>query len=334
MPTPTKAQIIAKAQELYVQQCYRDGTPELADVNPEISELKESGLLSVAVSELLRDNATADLAGFEDFVKNVESWEKPEKPKVENFVESEDKKEIPFSVSECMDSGFYVCGTRQLGGKSNLVKHLTKRLIENGITAYVIDPSTAWLSNSPIQRVVSVPNGHGILTLNRISAVFDVSRLGYEERFAFVKNLCKALSESHLNGYPLPEIVVFEEVQTYLPNGCMRSKKYSDITDFCCIGGNYGLSFGAITQFSASVDKAVIKLAQQRFFGLTTEDNDKKYVRSFIGKDWLIEVVNLQRGQFVYQNRTTIRKFQCDKYGSPTNKGYDFSYNFPLSMVV
>jgi hypothetical protein len=98
-------------------------------------------------------------------------------------------------------------------------------------------------------------------------------------------------------------MLIFEEAQTYLPNGCTRSHKYSDITDFVTVGGNYGLSFGAISQFSASVDKAIVKLAQQRFFGLTTVDNDKRYVKSFIGKTMAKRLDTASAWRFLFRRR-------------------------------
>jgi hypothetical protein len=223
-----------------------------------------------------------------------------------------------------------------MSGKSNLAKILVSKLISYGVNVYVVDPSLAWLTNTPIRNFFRVPRGNGETTIKRISTVFDVSRLGYGERFAFVKNFCKTLTDTHISGYPICEMVIFEEAQTYLPNGCMRSRKYSDITDFVTVGGNFSLSFGAVTQFSASVDKAIVKLAQQRFFGLTSEDNDKKYVRSFIGKKYMDDLISLRLGQFLYQNRNIIQKFQCQKYGTISNSENNFSYEyqFEMGMVI
>jgi hypothetical protein len=319
MTMPNKTEILEKATELFHQDRFRNGDPSFA-ITPTEQELLEGGFYQSAVSELLRDNAKAEVAEWKNY-------------NAENFVEKQTVTEIPFSVSETLASGFYCCGTRQLSGKTNLCKHLVSKLISYGVTVFVVDPSTSWLNDSPIQSIFKVPRGNGETMIKRLNTVFDVSRLGYDERFAFVSNFCKTLTDTHLNGYTYPEMLVFEESQTYLPNGCMRSKKYSDIVDFCTVGGNYGLSFGAITQFSASVDKAIVKLAQQRFFGLTTEDNDKRYVKSFIGKKWIDDLIGLQVGEFLYQNRATIQKFQCQPFGSAkVANGYSFSYN--LSMVV
>jgi hypothetical protein len=53
MQTPTHSEIIERARQLYAEDCFRKGCPELANVNPEISELAENGFLSAARSELM-----------------------------------------------------------------------------------------------------------------------------------------------------------------------------------------------------------------------------------------------------------------------------------------
>lgn len=331
MTTPTRQQIIDRAKELWHTQAARNGNPAF-DVSPEIEELREAGLLAVAQSELMRDNSRHEAENWKGYVEQTDNFE----------TDCDVKTGVPFNVNDALASGFYLCGTRQLSGKTNLAKLLVSKLIGYGVTVYVVDPSLAWLSNSPIKQIITMSSLPRNLDARRTNTIFNVSRLGYAERFVFVKGLCKGLTASHLDGFPVCEMVVFEEAQTYLPNGCMRSRKYSDITDFVTVGGNYGLSFGAVTQFSASVDKAVVKLAQQRFFGLTTEDNDKKYVRSFIGKKWMDDLVSLRLGQFLYQNRATIQKFQCDRFSnvhevkadSLTRNGHSYQYKYEYAMVV
>ena len=325
MTTPTKAEIIARAKELWHMQEARSGNPAF-DIEPELCELREEGLLAVAQSELMYSPARKyELERWEEYHRSTEKL---------GETESNIETEIPFSVSDALASGFYLCGTRQLSGKTNLCKILVSKLLNYGVTVYVVDPSLAWLLNSPINNVIQIPKGNGCLTMEMRSTVFDVSRLGYAERFAFVKSFCKTLTDMHLSSNTQPEMLIFEEAQTYLPNGCMRSRKYSDITDFVTVGGNYGLSFAAITQFSASVDKAIVKLAQQRYFGLTTEDNDKRYVKSFIGKQWLNGLIQLQRGQFLYQNRAEISKFQCDKFGTAKSVGDGDGFNYEMVYAL
>jgi hypothetical protein len=78
-------------------------------------------------------------------------------------------------------------------------------------------------------------------------------------------------------------------------------------------------------------DETRFKVCSAR--ALTTEDNDKKYVRCFIGKDWMDELIGLQVGEFLYQNRATIQKFQCDRFEeqkpySMPNHSYVLTYAY------
>jgi hypothetical protein len=101
------------------------------------------------------------------------------------------------------------------------------------------------------------------------------------------------------------------------------------------VGANFNLRFGAITQFPAMLDKALVKITQQRYFGFTTENNDLNYVKGFVGKEHTDRlnkdgtpnqnsVFNLQKGQFLYQLRNRIEKIQSCKYENPTT---DFTLN-------
>src|SRR5271157_5422689 len=104
---PTKAAILAKATELFFEQEFRNGN--MNATNPEEDELRESGFLSVAQSELMRDNARAQVARW----GNDDSVLEPKKPKrLENL---EELHKLSFDTTEAMCSGFYISGTTQSG---------------------------------------------------------------------------------------------------------------------------------------------------------------------------------------------------------------------------
>ena len=69
----------------------------------------------------------------------------------------------------------------------------------------------------------------------------------------------------------------------------MRStRKYGALVDTVIVGANYNLRFGLTTHFPATVDR-VPKIAQQRYFGWTTEKNDPDYIRKFSAKNGLMK---------------------------------------------
>jgi hypothetical protein len=116
-------------------------------------------------------------------------------------------------------------------------------------------------------------------------------------------------------------------------NGCFRStKKYAPMIDLVTVGANYNLRFGLITQFPAMVDKAPVKISQQRYFGWTTEKNDLDYIRKFIGKGYLDEIKNLRKGEFLYQCRNEIAKFSTKPYGFDAVNTNGFNYQMVYTV--
>ena len=246
---------------------------------------------------------------------------------------------IPFDLTEAKDTGFFICGTSQ-SGKTTLAQWLAKYMTDKGVAVYALDVSRAWPENRSIRNVITVPHGGSEITIqpNR-STVIDMSQLSFAERKRFVNAFVEMLYRWHMAfGYKQApfEFIIFEEAQTYFYNGCFRSAKhYAAPIDLVTVGANYNLRFGLITQFPAMVDKAPVKIAQQRYFGWTTEKNDLDYIRKFIGKERIDEIKNLKKGEFLYQLRNRITKFQSGKFSPIINRTSDVAwntqFNFPLN---
>ncbi len=225
---------------------------------------------------------------------------------------------VPFDLLEALDTGFFVCGTSQ-SGKTNLAKWLVKALIEFGVTVYVVDTSKAW-NNGPITNITEVTTDKEEYAFGK-STIFDISALELRDKVVFVNDVCKHIYRAHVDGYPQKEFIVFEEAQTYMPNGSFRlsirrNPIYEGAVNIVTVGANYGVRFGLVTQFPSMVDKAPVKIAMQRYFGWTLEKNDTQYIKSFIGKECLKDLSNLQKGQFMYQNRGVTKKIETPKWGS------------------
>ena len=219
---------------------------------------------------------------------------------------------IPFDITEAKDTGFYISGTTQ-SGKTELAKNLVKKLTDDGNNCYVLDISKAWPKKCSIDNVVEVPSNVTDIDIPaNQSAVIDLSGVNYVTRIKYVIAFCKTLYNWHVSkGFKRSpqEFVIFEEAHTYFPNGCFRSpKQFSPCIDLVTVGANFNLRFGVITQFPASLDKSVVKVCQQRYFGWSTEMNDLNYIKAFVGKEYTMpnlkgktnndSVFNLQKGQF------------------------------------
>lgn len=312
MTTPNRKEIFEKALALWHEQHAREGDPSFV-ITPEYSELLESGFVSSAISELMRSESNKDV----EFRAYSQALEKPEEPKIENFEKILEVGEVPFDVSLAVDSGFYVSGTSQ-SGKTNLAKLLVQQLIDAGIACFVLDASKAWTHDSPIDNVIDVNEKQKEYAWEG-STVFDISSLAARKKVLFVNTFCHDIYEQHVEGYERKEFIIFEEAQTYLPQGSLRlairrSSPCESVLDVVTVGANYGLRFGLITQFPALVDKPPVKICQQRYFGWTWEKNDVAYVKAFLGKDWIAKLQSLQKGEFIYQCRDATTLIKTDVY--------------------
>jgi DNA helicase HerA-like ATPase len=226
---------------------------------------------------------------------------------------------IPFNFDEVLETGFYVSGTSG-SGKTTLAKHLVRLLQCNNVTVLVLDTSQAWTHNSPITNVEELKSPlQSNFSYPAVDTVFDMSRLKIAERFLFANAICQSVMDSRVDTpdpKALPWIfLIFEEAQLYLPNGCMRSlRKYGSVLDVVTVGRNYNVRFGIISQFPANIDKAPVKICQQRYFGWSTEKNDISYIKSFLEKKDVEEVKKLQKLEFVYQCRGRTEKFKIDLF--------------------
>lgn len=327
MTTPNRETIVQRAKELWHEDRAKHGDPSF-DVEPEIDELRENGFLNVAQSELMRSGTNTD--EWKNYCGTIQKLERPKEDHTENFI----KTGVPFDVTLALDSGFYVSGTSQ-SGKTNLAKHLVQKLMQHGIVVHVLDSSRAWTRNSPITNIVEVDTDTDEYTVGN-STIFDISALNTRQKVWFVNGFCGNVYRHHVDGYKVREFVIFEEAQLYLPQGSMRlairrSSPCESVLDVVTVGANYGLRFGLITQFPALVDKAPVKICQQRYFGWTWEKNDVQYLKGFIPKEWIEKLNALQKGRFIYQNRDKIDLIQTSIFGEHTNheeQEFNFAWQF------
>jgi len=321
---PKKEKVLERAKELFYDQAYRSG---MQNVNsPEDSELLEGGFYAQAKSELMMSLSRKheEYGNYNDTMENLAKFEP--------------KETIPFNVKEALDNGFFICGTSQCG-KSTLAKHLVKKLIEHGVAVKVLDVSKVWMRDSPISQITEVSTDQSVYSWFDGSEVLDLSMLDARARVLFVNQYCKQIYVKHVKGFREPEFLIFEDAQTYLPNGSMRlsvrrSPIYDGVLDVVTVGANFGLRFGLITQFPALVDKSPVKITMQRYFGLTWEKNDIAYIKFFIGKEASEQLRSLNKGEFVYQYKDRIEKIQTEIYKSHNTTSEDKAFTYKLEVCV
>lgn len=317
--TPTKEQILERARQLWLNDQIRNGCTQLAELNPEVEELREGGYLIAAQQELMRST--------DAYAEYLEKEYAEAKGKAK--VEFESLKLQPFTVdiAESLRSGIFVSGTSQCG-KTTLGFHIAKRLMENGIVVWVIDPSQAWHKFQGFKRIVHV---YPLRQKQKVqwgdeATLFDVSRLNPSEQQRFIEAFSANVMYVAINRNLRPNIVVvFEEAHTAFYNGAMRAKRSRETVRLLTQGGNFNIRFIAITQFPAMCDKLLVKLAQQRYLGKTSEPNDLGYLAGIIGKH-IKELPHLERGRFVYSYSGKVSMIQVRPYEKkqpkPKNVGF------------
>lgn len=209
-----------------------------------------------------------------------------------------------FNPEEAMRTGTFTSGTSG-SGKTVLNFHFAERLMQAGAIVYIIDPSQAWPKGSSIPNLIQITFPMTVEWKNGTSAqstIFDVSRLTYPQRVQFAETFCKTIMDDRKNkSYRPPTFVIFEEGQLYFPQGSMRSlKRHSSAVELVTNGRNFNVRFGVITQFPSMIDKLLIKMCKQRYFGWTNEPNDVDYIDDIIGKEHAKNLEKLEVGEFIY----------------------------------
>ncbi len=224
-------------------------------------------------------------------------------------------------VAKALKSGVFLSGTSGCG-KSNLGFHIADRLMKAGAIVYVFDPSQAWMKGSSIQTVLTVSEQTPQLSFpSNASAIFDISRLYIPIQRKTVEHVCKGIFNFQVNK---PEslrrniFLMFEESQIYLQQNSMRSKDCQEVMRIVTVGRNFRLRFCVLTQYPSTIDKLCIKSSEQRYWGSTSEYNDKKYIESFIGKE-VNQLQDLEVGEFLYNSGSTIKKIFVPLFREPEN---------------
>ena len=300
---PKREKIIEKAKELYAQQCYKNGIPE---ITPEDNELLENGFYAQAKSELMRDNQRA-------------------------YVESEYvdfPSEFSVDVLEAMRSGVYISGTTGTG-KSDIGMYIADQLMKKGIIVITFDGSQDWQNRSNIPEYQN-PLDNPIRLIPTKSIIYDLSVLSVRSQQQTIEDFCqKIMRYVAENNNHDKYFLVFEEAQTYFPEGCMRAKRYQNTVRMMTQGRNYGIRFACITQFASLIDKNAMRYMKQRYIGYTDEPNDVEYVKRFFPKknreDLEVTLGTLQAGDFIYINGSRVNRVHIEPFESHVHKQEIFS---------
>lgn len=323
MKTPSRKEVLARARELYVADMYRTGTPQLGDINPTEQELIEGGYTVAAKSDLM----------YSAERKYVE-WLELEKTKEKQPLETE---EFSIDINEAMKTGIAIFGGRQ-SGKSNLGKVIAQKLIDKAINVFVVDPTCAWFDLGLPTISLEEPKGKQTIRWQDASTLFDTSRLSpyWQQKFieAFNREIVEVAIRRGKQAQPRT-FIIYEEAHTSMPNHILNSKGFRQTKRLLTQGANFNVSFCVITQFASMIDKLPVKAAQQRFFGRTSEANDLRYLRYYLGGK-TEELKTLETGQFIYTFGNQTKKVQTPLFQKNIKvaETLTYSYHYDRNGIV
>jgi len=277
MTTPQKSEILAKATELYHEDNW-----QISDINPTEDELRESGYVSQAMSELMRVNP---------YVVEIR------KEKGTERMAALDSEMFPMDL--IMREACFVTGGRG-SGKSNLLKLLVSEALRRKVQLKVIDSTLTW-KGFPLDTIrVKKPK-----VLSKWNAIYDTSRLSVLEMRDFAQRMMRLDLEEAIRltdiGYQPRCFYVIEEVQNVIMPNSLRMLKFQEISRFCTQGRNFGLSYVCSTQRLSSTDTTLVEISGVKYWFKLEGDNNLKKARAWLDKYEAWNLRNLETGQCYIQ---------------------------------
>lgn len=294
MTTPTRTEIEQCARNLWHRDRARSGDPSFY-IEPELNELRESGYLSSARSELMT-------------TKN-EKW-------INSVSETST---FTVDIEQLFESNGLILGSRHTG-KSDIAMILSDKAMLEKAVVVVFDPSQDWIARSSIRNYVKV-NPYMALGVPSESVIYDVSLCSPLDQQRIVENFSKKLFEYQASNPERKQyLVIFEEAHTNFTQGCMRSENLANCVRLLSVGRNVGIACVLLSQFASMLDKFAIKhLTSQAWFGFTREPNDLKYLRQILGSE-VEKLSKLSDGEFVCLTRHGVSKIRIEPYEATIQK--------------
>lgn len=301
MVTPRKELIIERAKELFFANEWQKGNR--TQINPTIDELRESGFLSLVMSQLMRSE------GYE-YKMEMEAQKRA-------YVKSCFKTNMgkfPIDLTECTKSNILISGTNQQG-KSLCAMGLSQELMSNGWQIYCFDNVGHWREKSSIRKSFTIKEKTAKFTLKvGESVIFDIALLKPSQQRKFVEQILEQTWLFRVLTKPKTWLmIVFEEFQLY--GRTVRGNVSENLMRIMSVGANYHIRTLGITPDLSLIDCAFIRLTTQRYhFRLGNEPNAKRRFRSYYSKDWCRVCQSLDVGFAIYVNKEKMQVWKIPMF--------------------
>ena len=290
---PKRNEVIELAKRQWHSDRAKTGDPSF-DINPELSELYESGYLASAKSSLMH-NLETQHAEWINGVSETSDFE--------------------VDVDTLFESNALILGSRHTG-KSDLAMMICDKAMPKNAIVVCFDPSLDWVTRSSIKQYVKV-EPHAVLDVSCESVIYDMSLCSPLDQQKIVENFARILFEHQAQASNRKQyLLIFEESHTYFYQNVMRSKNAVNSVRMLSVGRNVGIACLLISQFASFLDKFCVKHSlSQAWFGFSKEPNDLAYLKQILGSD-VKELPKLKDGEFVYLTRKGLSKIHIESYES------------------
>lgn len=293
MTTPNKKQIYQEAKRLYFQHEHRNGNR--TSINPEYSELFESGFIGLAQTNLMSNPES--LYGLAKTSKSVDCIGQVK------LLDTD-------ILTEILKTGL-ICSASKGHGKSNAIKIILSEILRQRLaTVKIFDSALNWLFDFdlPYQLI-----GDKTTIQNVDNQIYDLTLIDdTTEINSLIRQIVSIDYHNHArmkllaNGKVLKwTVYVVEEAQNIISSSALNGYENRFWLKAISTGRNLGLSFIFLTQRLADVSAKAIERCGGYLFGKMLGDNDLRKLRHITNKQlsWLVK--DLQIGQFYYYNGTT-----------------------------
>lgn len=304
MTTPTKNEIIERAFAIHHSRNH-----SISSINPEVSELKESGTYEEAKRELMRSEDSE----YQTYIEKEAARLGLISDKVEGEVCG-----FEIDIEELVRSGLSIAGGKGTA-KSNLAMIIADKLLRKGFVVKVFDISRVWEKKSSVPNLIQVKNDSSLRIDLYQSTIFDLSRLTPKACKDFISKVLQLEWNYQLDVAEEERktiIYVFEEVQFLVPQGSLRSNEAQYVLRLMTTGRNFQLGYIGITQRPALSDTSVFELSFQRYFSRMDGQNDIKKVSNYVGAEKAGQLQNLRLGQFYYDRGAETKLIETEEFKS------------------
>jgi len=340
MGTPKKDEIIQKALELWVRDQYRNGCGHLAEITPEYSELLESGYISAAQSELMRNLET----------KN-EEWQNYNEKAVhfQKTLETETKRQNHDKLKPLMDDilafgDLLIIANKGIGKTNSLMVLAQKfrKLPDTRViifedfpkfckefdkmpyfivhdsdvteTKHTVDLGDFFLrheSDYSVKRGNEIKealesNKHLIFTMEitdiERSAFFIYSIIEYFFRKAYFRAYKDAQKKEKI-------IFIIEESQNVFDASVISRKLFNRLRKIFSVARNLDIHFVLASQRLQDLNTKVRGRTRLMFGCVNVDDYELKVRRLLRNSKYKTKILNFERGKFLYTANDSVIQF-------------------------